>query len=577
MSKRMLVVCLAIVAGLFIASSAMAQEGLPDEAFGILTSLLNNSGNTAGTIVNPEGKGDVLIFPYYDVREVNGKEQDFYFFIINNEPDVCQPDLHFPDEIKGSDECHAGMAAKLRFREADKSLEVFDVDIWLSRGDVWVGAVTHDTTQALPYGAKITSPNYVITAYTGGAFTALGCTGPLGGVFTVQTALAGGLLFPSTAFAGFLKTPYQGEASTTPGYPYPPAIGLVQGNLVGYMEVIGEEATFDHLITPTSGTVQRFGGPGCASTPVNPLCWNTGSFDALNELMGYAYVVRVADGQSQAYNATAIGNFNKQTVCTLFSGPGGQFPTLAQAEDTLDELEFQLGKEEVFSGYDIETAIAAKFSLILTFPTKWFHFCGLPNFTRYQDATFAGGINPCAAITWPLGNPWTVHHANAFETIEVVIFDRHEDRLVPPTTFISPPPPGSTVGLPYELNIVGLYQGTPPTLPAANIRDNLAFSTTGTAYGPLYPSSASATFDSGWIAVEFPNFVPVVPATNPKLKAFLNFGFFYHDWAGLPVLGLALQEFSNSNVGGFYGDIREVFYDTEWSGRNHPFFKVGAP
>ena len=31
------------------------------------------------------------------------------------------------------------MAAKLGFREWDKSEEVFDVDIWLSRGDVWVG------------------------------------------------------------------------------------------------------------------------------------------------------------------------------------------------------------------------------------------------------------------------------------------------------------------------------------------------------------------------------------------------------------------------------------------------------
>ena len=63
MSKRLLVVCLAVVAGLGIATSAMAGD-LPAESLGILLGLgAANSGHTAGTILNPEGKGDVLIFP----------------------------------------------------------------------------------------------------------------------------------------------------------------------------------------------------------------------------------------------------------------------------------------------------------------------------------------------------------------------------------------------------------------------------------------------------------------------------------------------------------------------------------
>ena len=50
----------------------------------------HNSGNTSGTILNPEGRGDLLIFPYYDVREINGKSQDFHILVINNESDACE-------------------------------------------------------------------------------------------------------------------------------------------------------------------------------------------------------------------------------------------------------------------------------------------------------------------------------------------------------------------------------------------------------------------------------------------------------------------------------------------------------
>ena len=515
MSKRLLVVCLAVVAVLGIATSAMAGD-LPAESLGILLGLgAANSGHTAGTILNPEGKGDVLIFPYYDVREINGKTQDFYFLIINQENETC-------DKVVFTNECHAGMAAKLRFREWDKSEEVFDVDIWMSKGDVWVGVLTHNLAIPLPYGTRITSNDMVIIDYTGGAY--LGTPG--GGQFTVAAALAGGFDFPTSAFI-------------------PPG----SSNLMGYIEVIGEENTFDKTTTPTSGKVQRWGSPST---------WTTGSFDALNQLSGYAYILRVLDGQSLAYNATAIANFNIQTYTTLFFGPGNQFPTLGQAEDTLDELEFQISKERVTAGFSIEDAIAGQFSLILTFPTKWFHFCPRPNYSA--KGVLFGGVYACTS-TYPLVPPWTALHANASEKILVTVFDRNENRLAPPKTFISPTPQGAPVGLPFEVNVISLYKGTPPVVPAANIRDNVAFSTT----------NAGTTIDAGYVQIEF---LPDQSATgnpvssiNPKITKYLNFGYFYSGYQGLPVLGLSLQEFSNFAAGGWYGDIRPVFYDVEWVGR----------
>lgn len=484
MNKKLMVFCLAIVTGLFVASGARADLG--NESYGITQNIAFNSGHTAGTILNPDGKGDLLIFPYYDVREVNGtKTQDFYFAIINEENEGC-------DETQPTLECHSGIMAKLRFREWDKSEEVFDAEIWLSRGDVWVGVVTHNTALALPYGARITSPDFVNIAL------------PVGTTFPLGTPLAGGFDFPTTAF-----------------------IPTGSSNLMGYIEVIAEERTYDHQ---SGGVVTRFNA------------------DATNTLMGYAYIVRVADGASHAYNAKAFANFSRLPT-SLYSGPGAAFPQLTDCEDTLDQLEFQMGREEVFAGYSIENVFLGKFSLILTFPTKHFHYCDhLHSYTLKGDATSSCGTS------FPMGPPWTAKQANLPETIDVTIFDRLENRLIPQTVFYSPQPTSPTVGLPFELNVIGLYMGTPPTVPAAGVRDNLAFST--------------GTFDSGYIIVEFLN-VGIVSALNPKLIGnFLNLGAFYTDYEGLPVFGLAFQEFSNNAVGGFYGDIRDVFSDTEWSGRH---------
>ena len=86
----------------------------------------------------------LLFAAFYDVRVINGKTQETYFAIIN-------------ENMVGA--THRGVAAKLRFREWDKSEEVFDIDIWLSDNDVWVGVLTRNTSTGL---TRITSPDYVI-------------------------------------------------------------------------------------------------------------------------------------------------------------------------------------------------------------------------------------------------------------------------------------------------------------------------------------------------------------------------------------------------------------------------------
>ena len=178
-------------------------------------------------------------------------------------------------------------------------------------------------------------------------------------------------------------------------------------------------------------------------------------------------------------------------------------------------------------------------------------------------------------VAYPTGNPWNdtittlIHgttnshtaprHANDAFPIDVVIWDRNEHLLTPPKTFVSPPQPVPTLSLFYEVNVLGLYFGTPPAVPQLSgwtVRDNVAIQTTDN----------TQNFDSGYIDIVFPYLGIVNPTNNnatpaaPKINEFFNYGVFFTDYYGLPLLPLSLQEFANGSVGGFYGDIREGFY-----------------
>ena len=406
----------------------------------------------------------------------------------------------------------------------------------MSRGDVWVGALTHDAAIPRPYGANITSPDYVIINNDANTLT-------------LGTPLSTGFDFPITAYI---------PGPTAPPYPVPISVDSPgSDNMMGYIEVIGEERTFDHLFT-TSPT------PKVSRVNVAQGGLSGGKADVPDTLAGAAYIVRVADGQSFAYNAKAIANFSDTDAAspvTLFVGPGNPLPQLTNAEDFLESIEFQISKEEISAAYDIEAAIGAKFSLILSFPTKHYHFCVAPNYTAVGvGSTPAACGNAYPTAPWTANSPTSKyasgdHNANTPESYEILIWDRNENRLSPPPCFISPCPPGTVQGLPYEVNVIGFYQNqTPPVYPAdLTNRNNVAIST--------------GSFDSGWFEMELdtPELlgVPDKFAVPFNLGKFFNFGSFYGGYTGLPCFAMTLQEYQNGAVGGWYGDIRDAWY--AWS------------
>jgi len=492
MSRKLLILLVAFVIGAFWAPMTMAASlgGVAADELGL--------GSTAGTILNPEGKGDALIFPYYDVRLLNGKTQDNYFAIFND------------SMTNGIDDPTAGIAAKLRFREWDKSLEVYDINIWLSCYDVWVGLIQQGPNSL----AYLWSPDWVIIDAPAAS-----------PVFLLQTALN-----VTSATGALVGRPFRPQLIPIPN----------DRTLLGYFEVIGEERT--------ACKASNVSGTGANRTGyVN----RTGA-DAPNYLEGYAYIVRVDEGVAAGYNASAFANFARN-IGTLYFPPESDQPNFTNCEDTIDQVEFQLAKRFLNQGYSVESNINAKFSAIITFPTKHFHFGGiLTGFPLNSNAVNYGVAEA------PRGEPFNAARANDGEEVSVTIWDRNEVPFSVPPGFESPAQGSDKIKLKYEVNIVGLYP-TAGAVTITNPRDNLGLPTGGP--------------DSGWFKIDLNGTTAgygtgthfkTLPDGNTKLQAFNWFGNFFATYVGLPALGLVYQEFSNNKVGGVYGEILPIFYEVDW-------------
>ena len=82
--------------------------------------------NTAQAVhINPDGIGEVLIYPYYTVREQELGQTDSLISVVNT-----------TDTVK---------AVKVRFLEGKRSQEVLDFNLYLSPFDVWTGTITQSS------------------------------------------------------------------------------------------------------------------------------------------------------------------------------------------------------------------------------------------------------------------------------------------------------------------------------------------------------------------------------------------------------------------------------------------------
>jgi len=391
----------------------------------------------AGTILNSEGKGDCLIFPYYDVRTVDGKKQ--------------------VTEISIENFGEYGITARLRFREWSRGREVFVKDIWIPSNGTWNGKIEMDENGT---NAIITSFDNMIWRYNSKTFF-------------LSNPLSGGFPFSTRSIRKVL-----GEST-----------------LYGFFEVIGEEKT----------SPDNFNGK------VNRLAKI--ERDCPNQLKGKAFIMRVEDGATMAYDAVAIGNFSRGQG-SLFRSPTSPYPRLDTCEDTLDQLEFQLSKSEIYAPYAVNPSDEEKTSLIIAYPTKFFHYL---NGSRISQVN-----NPFEALTETAG-----------EVIETALSEQGQK-------FVD-----SSLTLPYSVNVIGLYReyiGKPFGI------DNVPMQTYSSELGETTLSSDNLS----------------QRLLIPDYEYYKEGRFMMY--RGLPAAGLILQESRSSSQ--LNATLTPVEYSTQWVSSN---------
>ncbi|WP_223787064.1 hypothetical protein [Marinicella meishanensis] len=405
--------------------------------------------------INPEGTGQVLIYPYYSV---------------NNDLNTLYSVVNTTAETK---------AVKVRFLEGENTLEVLDFNVYLSAYDVWVGALTPTTS---------TLAGHV------GEPSASHSTG-------------------DTSCAPFLNKAGQEFLSFTIDADVP---AVIAGNTSmrratdGHFEIL-EMATFNG---PTIGWADHgnTGTPGnCAAIEADwddNTIYNTADEDVVTGgLFGSASIVNVSEGLAMTYDAIAIDRFWRNAAGS-HTEPGSLLPSLNEGD--IDIVVFNEGfaapstfgtgaeavsglftRQNVYNEYALDEFIAGKSEWVVTFPTKRFHVNQVP-------------------VVAPFVNPWD--GVNSCHDFTLIMFDREEQSQVVNNGSISPRPPvGTNPALCKEVNVVefilpGGVAGAESSIMGS---DNLVTVTTPT----------TAVTQNGWADMAFIEDSGIPYVTNALLGA----------------------------------------------------------
>ncbi|MGA7297817.1 MAG: hypothetical protein WBW92_09950 [Rhodanobacteraceae bacterium] len=463
----------------------MKKSSLTTAVLAGLAGLVGFAGSAGAVDLNPDGTGQVLIYPYYTVQA----GQQTYVSVVNS-TDVAK-------------------AVKVRFIESYNSREVLDFNLFLSPYDVWTGTIFALSDAGLTGdGAAFgTSDN--------------SCTVPS---FANLSTSVGNLHYQP-----FSNSEFSGAKSD--GGPTD-----VSRTREGYVELIQMADIADNNGTATAVThVQPAGVPaGCGSS----LLRDTGNTDFVaptGGLFGAGQIIDVANGTLYSYNADAIQGFS---ITPLFRDSGSLDPNLSAANTDLagnaTANVFQ-GTGVVSATYPPASAIDAVSAVfdasslmnewisnasggqgtdwVVTFPTKRF----------YVDPQ----TNPAAPVQ-PF--PEAFVDGTACTQVEVGtghMFNREE--LTTTTTTnddFSPRPPGiPPKSLCYEVNVISFSD-------ASN-----AVSVLGAA-NPLNLNTAGFA-TAGWLKL---GLNPV--AETHQMRTSTNGITFF----GLPATGFSAQRYINANA-----------------------------
>ncbi len=524
----------------------MKRKTLTTAVLAGLTGVAGMVGVSNAVNLNPDGLGQVLVYPYYTARSGN----DTLISVVNT-----------TDQAK---------AVKLRILEGRNSREVLDFNIYMSAYDVWTGAVT-ETANGEGGELVIRDKTCTVPYFVGSA---------PGGIARVPFSTVEFATFPGddrNDGAG------QGPERTKSGYIEIIEMGTLvddngvdpaQDSATAATHVNGIPADCDQLVTAWT---RPAAGPG----PANYWLDGTDTDDLENPsggLFGSASIINVNNGTLLSYNAEAIDNWSSFAI--QHTDPSATIPQIIDMSPDPDDAGFfvsnvfisggaNVDQRRWFDGRDAVNAILMRNQIlneyavspntdgltewVLTHPTKRFS-------VDSRSPTVGSTAVPPFSV---LFNSDEDRPGTSCEPIVFRLWDREEIELreapgndlpprpspLPPT----PPPEVDTFDLCYEANVVRFIRADAvdgsPVVPddneavagaspeATEILGEVRFTTL------FMPSS----FISGWAQFDFdPGRIdPLLsfPATARRISDADGV-----DYVGLPTVGFQASTVTNNTI-----------------------------
>jgi hypothetical protein len=475
----------------------MKRNNLTTAVVAAIAGVAGFAGLANAVDLNPDGLGQVLIYPYYSV--LNG--QNSLFSVVNT--------------------TNVGKAVKVRFLEGYNSREVLDFNLFLSAHDVWTAAITATSAG----GGQITTNDK-------------SCTSP--------TIPAGGQPFLTAGFDG---------TGSNGGVPIPADAGpqTVTRTAEGYAEIItmadiipGSQLSTDitHIQngTPNGGTP-----PDCSQGDLDAAAFAGTAAPANGGLFGSGSIVNVAQGTFYPYNADAVDGFSALDKYSIESSlspslqdantdpitanppltPGATARAFVFIDGQLLTADYPIGVDAVsavfmadtlYNEYLVDASIGANTDWIVTFPTKRFYvdeglYLGTPRAPFPNVFPVAGGGPGVSNVT-----------------VGINLYDREEGHTTQTTGF-SPPVGTAPSALPFEVNVISFL-------------NNATAGGASGVFGSLLRPNITPYGTDGWLALDLTNSggVPyqLPGGTSPTLgPVTLN---------GLPATGYEGYNVVNANV-----------------------------
>jgi len=458
--------------------------------------------------LNPDGTGQVLVYPYYTVNTAGGNSYNTYISVTNTTSQA--------------------KVTKVRFREGRTSAEVLDFNLYLSPNDVWVGAVGPDTS-------------------------AVDSAGRLFGNFETSCT------YPAIPANGepFKNTIY------TLGIDALPGTGLDRTR-EGYVEIFDMATLIGPLATAVTHTGIGSAPPNCSAVRVD-LTGNVNLTTPTGGLYGEGTIINVASGASMGYKADALDAYRSgvyyadvSSANPLLGGSAAPF-SLVLANNRAVTDQWAVGRNavaavymhsSVMNDYILDFNTRSNTDWVLTFPGKH---------EFYPTAT---PVAPYTAVLTSNG---------ACEASTFTFFDRDEQSTVPPTAGFSPQQPAAgpnTGSLCWESTVVSVRNGqahtTASDISATNVRSGVLGSRNVLAVSVL----SAPAFSAGWINMTFTGTNALagiasvaggdLTASNVPNATAQPFGLpgaatgvftaRPHTFVGLPVTGFMITSRTNSSV-----------------------------